>query len=335
MSRKTNTTRSEVLGCATLGATQLLLHDTPGVVCPESWRGAQHASRVASAWRVAATADVLLFVVDAARQAETADPRVPLLFRRARAELAAASERRVRGDRGLSLIDVGREGEEGGGADENSAPLPPSLLVLNKVDRIPSLLRLGSLRGLLDTLGECHPFQSAFGTAALLRRGVGPLAQALLSYARPGPWPLPPTRLTDRGPTAQALAATTGALFDRLHEELPYEVRVKHTSWEDFRDGSVRIEQALLVPNENVRAMVIGKHGAAVGQIGIQARRVLERTFGRRVHLILKVKVSRGRDTVDVDEGYHAEVVQFSALARARAVQRLEQASLAKAAAEA
>ena len=326
-----------MLGCATLGATQLLLHDTPGVVCPESWRGTAHASRVASAWRVAATADVLLFVVDAARQAETRDPRIPLLFQRAQQELAAATERRVRGDRGLALLDFGegKEKEGGAGAAEALAPLPPSLLVLNKVDRIPSSLRAASLRGLLDSLGECHPFESAYGTAALLRRGVGPLATALLTYATPGPWPLPPNRLTDRGPTAQALAATTGALFDRLHEELPYEVRVRHTSWEEFRDGSVRIEQALLVPNDNVRAMVVGKNGAAVGQIGIQARRVLERTFGRRVHLILKVKVSRGRDSVDVDEGYHAEVVQFSALARARAVLRLEQASLTKAAAAA
>jgi hypothetical protein len=219
-------------------------------------------------------------------QMVTPDPRVPSLLSRVAAELAAVAPE----------LHASRAR---GGDDEDGAPPrpfpPPAVLVLNKTDLLPPAQRQRALESLLRTLSPLHPFAAAFGVSALQRRGVMPLAEHLLACAVPGAWPLPPERATDAAPAAQALTATREALFDRLHAELPYGIALRHVSWINFRDGSVRIEQALVVPTDAQRKIVIGRNGAAIGQLGIAARKTLERLFGRRVHLILRVKVARGR----------------------------------------
>jgi GTPase Era involved in 16S rRNA processing len=207
------------------------------------------------------------------------DPRVPALLSRVAAELAAVAPE----------ASAHNEGDA-----ERPFP-PPAVLVLNKTDLLPAATRQRALASLLASLSPLHPFAAAFGVSSLQKAGTAPLAAHLLACARPATWPLPPERATDAGPAAQALTATREALFERLHAELPYGLALRHVSWTDFRDGSARIEQVLVVPTDAQRKIVIGRGGAAIGQLGISARKTLERLFGRRVHLILRVKVARGR----------------------------------------
>ncbi len=216
------------------------------------------------------------------------DPRIPSLLSRVAASLAAvAPEPHAR-----SVFAA--DGADGDAAVLRPFP-PPAVLVLNKTDLLPPAVRQRALESLLGSLSALHPFDAAFGVSSLQRRGTAPLATHLLALGRPGAWPLPPERATDAGPAAQALTATREALFDRLHAELPYGIALRHVSWTDFRDGSARIEQVLVVPTDAQRRIVIGRGGAAIGQMGIAARKTLEKLFGRRVHLILRVKVARGR----------------------------------------
>ena len=87
VSAKTNTTRVETLGALTRGDAQAVLLDLPGVVGPEHYRNPTHATKVSSAWAAAAGCDLLLFIVDANRQARRPDPRVVDLLASARANL--------------------------------------------------------------------------------------------------------------------------------------------------------------------------------------------------------------------------------------------------------
>ena len=223
-----------------------------------------------------------------ASQITAPDPRIPNLLSRVAAELVAVAPHRRR--------PPWADEASPDAAVADAAPFPPpAVLVLNKTDLLPAASRQRALTSLLSALSPLHAFDAAFGVSSLQRRGVAPLAAHLLSHARPGTWALPPERATDAGPAAQALTATREALFDRLHAELPYGIALRHVSWTNFRDGSVRIEQALVVPTDAQRRIVVGRGGAAIGQLGIAARKTLERLFGRRVHLILRVKVARGR----------------------------------------
>ena len=76
-----------------------------------------------------------------------------------------------------------------------------------------------------------------------------------------------------------------------MHDELPYASTVETESWEDRRDGSVRIEQIIYVERPSQRAIVLGDRGQRIKAIGARARAELEQMLERRVHLFLFVKV--------------------------------------------
>ena len=77
----------------------------------------------------------------------------------------------------------------------------------------------------------------------------------------------------------------------QLHDELPYASTVETESWEERRDGSVRIEQVVYVERPSQRAIVLGDHGRRIKAIGARARAEIEKLLERRVHLFLFVKV--------------------------------------------
>jgi len=77
----------------------------------------------------------------------------------------------------------------------------------------------------------------------------------------------------------------------QLHDELPYASTVEIESWEQRRDGSVRIEQVVYVERPSQRAIVLGDHGRRIKAIGARARAEIEKLLERRVHLFLFVKV--------------------------------------------
>ncbi len=106
-----------------------------------------------------------------------------------------------------------------------------------------------------------------------------------------GPWLFPKDQLSDLPQRLLAAEVTREEIFHRLHEELPYAIWVETESWEEFKDGSVKIMQSLYVQRDSQRSIVLGKGGQQIKAIGEAARRQLTEILERRVHLFLQVKV--------------------------------------------
>ena len=87
-------------------------------------------------------------------------------------------------------------------------------------------------------------------------------------------------------------------------------VMVFRPTWEEFKDGSVRISQAIVVERDSQRAIVIGKGGARLRSLGESSRRELEEMMERRVHLKLFVKVRE--DWTDDTERYREMGLDFT-----------------------
>jgi GTP-binding protein Era len=73
---------------------------------------------------------------------------------------------------------------------------------------------------------------------------------------------------------------------------------VQPYSWDNFENGSYRIEQYLLVDSVGMKQIVVGRRGSTIGQIGIRARTILQEMFGRRVHLVLNVKIRKNNNSL-------------------------------------
>ena len=169
-----------------------------------------------------------------------------------------------------------------------------AMLVLNKTD----LVRPEQLLPLSAELNEAFPFSETFMVSALTGSGVDTLRKRIVAMMPPGPWHYPGDQAADVNLRFIAAEITREKIYERLHEELPYSSTVETDSWEERKDGSVKISQTIFVERDGQKAIVLGKGGQSVKLLGQLARADMEQAFERKVHLFLFVKV-RGNWTQD------------------------------------
>ena len=86
--------------------------------------------------------------------------------------------------------------------------------------------------------------------------------------------------------------------FRLLKEELPYEVAVIIDEYKDVKKKDenalpeAHISASILVNRPSQRAIVVGRGGSVIKEIGVNARKKIEAMIGGKVHLNLHVKVS-------------------------------------------
>jgi GTP-binding protein Era len=127
--------------------------------------------------------------------------------------------------------------------------------------------------------------------SALKADGAADILAHLARGVPPGPWMFPEDEVSDLPQRLLAAELTREKVFLQLHQELPYSVLVESEQWEERADGSVRIDQTIYVARDTQKAIVLGKNGSRIKQIGADARKELETLLDRRVHLFLHVKV--------------------------------------------
>ena len=162
-------------------------------------------------------------------------------------------------------------------------------LVINKIDAV----RNDSLLALVQKLNERVAFKDTFLISALTGDGLDRLKDSLAAAMPEGPWLYPEDQAADIPSLLLASEVMREKLFLRLHQELPYALTVETEKWENKKDGSVRIEQTVFVQRDGQKAIVLGKGGQTIKEIGAQAREELEDMFERRVHLFTFVKVRK------------------------------------------
>jgi len=164
------------------------------------------------------------------------------------------------------------------------------VLILNKIDQVkkPALLAL------VLAANERTDFSATFMVSALTGDGVADFKRWLAGEVPAGPWHYPEDQITDAPLRQLAAEITREKLYLRLHQELPYQSTVETTSWQERKDGSVRIEQTIYVERESQRKIVLGKGGQTIKAIGAEARREIAEVVEQPVHLFLFVKVRDG-----------------------------------------
>ena len=177
----------------------------------------------------------------------------------------------------------------------------PLFLALNKIDLVkkPQLLALAS-----DLTARLNPDQ-VFMVSATQGDGVPDLKQALADVMPSGPWLYPEDELSDATDRMIAAELTREQIVNRLHQELPYATAIETETWEDRSDGSTAIRQQILVERDSQKAIVIGKGGRRLKEIGAAAREEIAQHLGRPVHLFLHVKVN---PRWDEDRGLYREI---------------------------
>jgi GTP-binding protein Era len=190
----------------------------------------------------------------------------------------------------LFVIEAMKFGRE----DRKLIPLLPRgipvILVVNKVDKLTdkaALLPFIAETSKVFAFAEIVPVSAAKGTQ------VAYLRKILKPYLPEGPPQHEEDEVTDRTERFLAAELVREKLFRLLGEELPYAATVMVEKFE-MRGQLRHIHIAIVVDKANHKAMVIGKGGVKLKQIGTQARIDMEKLFGGKVFLELWVQVKSG-----------------------------------------
>jgi GTP-binding protein Era len=275
VSRKAQTTRAAIRGVVVEGAAQIVFVDTPGLFAPKRRLDRAMAN---AAWGAAADADALALLIDARQEIAAAGKA---LESNAAADLSE----------GTQTILAERAG--------------PKVLLLNKVD----LVDRAGLLALSARLNAALGFRETFMISAATGDGLDRLRRDLGAMMPPGPWLYPEDQIADAPMRSLAAEITREKLFERLHDELPYQTTVETESWKDLPDGSARIEQTIFVSRESHKKIVIGEGGRTLKAIGTASRKEIAEANESKVHLFLFVKVRE--NWLDDPERYRAMGLEF------------------------
>jgi len=259
VTHKVQTTRFPVRGVAQSGGVQIVLVDTPGIFAAK--RRLDRAM-VKAAWSGAEDADAVVHLIDAAAWVADAEGK----------ETAAQKH---------SLVDDRRV------IEQLQTSGRKAILALNKIDLFPH----DKVLPIIAELNETGVYDEVHMISAENGDGVEKLELAIAARMPEGHALYPPDQVADLPMRLLASEVTREKLMLRLHQELPYQLMVETEAWEERNDGSVRVQQVIVVGRENHKSMVLGKGGQTIKDIGRMAREELSDMLDRKVHLFLFVKV--------------------------------------------
>jgi GTP-binding protein Era len=169
----------------------------------------------------------------------------------------------------------------------------PILLLINKVDRAHPKDRLLPF---IAEISRKADFAEVVPLSALKRDNIERLPDLIARYLPESPLLYPADQLTDASDRFMAAEIVREKLTRRLQEEVPYGLVVEVEGIGEAEDepGKLVVQAVIWVERTGQKAIVIGKGGELLKEIGTAARLDLKRHFGRPVHLELWVKVREG-----------------------------------------
>jgi GTP-binding protein Era len=254
VSPKPQTTRGRVLGVLNRPGAQICLVDTPGL---HEAKGGLNARMVQRAVQSLADADVALFLIEAG------SPGIDVATRKALERVKAAHK--------------------------------PLLLVINKIDTVvkPQLLPL------IDRWKSEHDWTAIYPLSALTGDNVDGLLDAVVGHLPEGPPHFGPEVWTDATERDLCAELIREQLMRRTEQEVPYGIAVLIEEFDEKernegRHGLVRLTATVVVERDSQKAIVIGKGGSMLKEVGTGARLEIERLLGCKVFLQLHVRVEKG-----------------------------------------
>ncbi|WP_425234528.1 GTPase Era [Ulvibacterium sp.] len=164
----------------------------------------------------------------------------------------------------------------------------PVLLLLNKIDSASQELLEEQVQHWQETLPkvEIHPISALqnFNVKGVFDRIIELLPQAPAYY--------PKDQLTDKPERFFVNETIREKILIHYKKEIPYSVEIETEEFLEDKD-IIRMRSVIMVERDSQKGIIIGHKGTALKRVGVEARKDLEKFFGKQVHLELYVKVNK------------------------------------------
>ena len=178
-------------------------------------------------------------------------------------------------------------------------------LIINKIDLVDKT----ELLSLAADINARAAFAETYMVSALGKKGLEGLLKGIGVLMPKSPWLYPEDQISDAPLRSLAAEITREKIFERLHDELPYQITVETDQWKEMPNGSARIEQTIFVTRDSHKKIVIGENGQMLKSIGAAARKEIMEATEAKAHLFLFVKVRE--NWIDDPQRYREMGLEF------------------------
>ena len=165
----------------------------------------------------------------------------------------------------------------------------PVLLVINKIDLLKGN---DDLERIIDRWKEILPQAEVFPTSALAKFNVSSIMKRIVELLPDSPPFFGKDALTDKPARFFVTEIIREKILLDYDKEVPYATEVLVEKFHET-ENSIHIMAVIFVERDSQKGIIIGRGGAKLKQVGIEARKDIEQFFGKRVMLELYVKVEK------------------------------------------
>ena len=165
----------------------------------------------------------------------------------------------------------------------------PILLIINKIDLLTGN---ADLLKIIDRWKEILPNAEVFPTSAKEHFNVDNLMKRIVELLPDSPPFFGKDALTDKPARFFVTEIIREKILLNCDNEVLYSAEVLVEKF-DEKERSIHIMAVVYVERDSQKAIVIGKGGAMLKRIGIDARKDIETFFGKKVYLEIFVKVEK------------------------------------------
>lgn len=163
----------------------------------------------------------------------------------------------------------------------------PVLLVINKIDLLKGN---GELEAIVDRWRELLPNAEIFPTSALEHFNVSALMNRIVELLPEGEPYFGKDALTDKPARFFVTEIIREKILLNYDKEVPYSTEVIVEKFEE-KENSIHIMAVIYVERDSQKGILIGRQGSMLKKVGTEARKDIEKFFGKSVFLELFVKV--------------------------------------------
>ncbi|WP_333617968.1 GTPase Era [Dietzia sp.] len=170
------------------------------------------------------------------------------------------------------------------------APKTPIIGVVTKIDAVTQDAVAAQLVAVSELLG---PDADVVPVSATMGRQVDTVADVIVSHLPEGPRFYPEDVVTDEDDETRIAELIREAALEGVRDELPHSIAViiDEIIPREGRDDLVDIHASVVVERDSQKAIVIGRRGSRMREVGTRARQGIAELLGKKVYLDLHVKV--------------------------------------------
>ena len=189
----------------------------------------------------------------------------------------------------IYMVEIGEKGlKDESFFEKIKAVKVPVLLLLNKIDRSSQT----ELEEQVRFWSEKVPNAEIIPISALENFNIQTVMDRFIELLPQSPPYYPKDQLTDKPERFFVNETIREKILMHYKKEIPYAVEIET---EEFKEDEkiIRIRSVIMVERDTQKGIIIGHKGAALKRVGSEARKDLEKFFGKKIFLDLHVKVNK------------------------------------------